>query len=88
MTYVGRKPGTKVGSGTAHMNPVFSLVERDYARSCGSWQRRLRGRQVAVVPNTEAVSRLADRLAPRCAEAGIAIARVKSKGEIIDIRAG
>ncbi len=29
VTYVGRKPGTKVGSGTAHMNPVFSLVERD-----------------------------------------------------------
>lgn len=28
-TYVGRKPGTKVRHGTAHMNPVFSLVERD-----------------------------------------------------------
>ena len=28
-TYVGRKPNTKVRSGTAHMNPVLSLVERD-----------------------------------------------------------
>jgi transposase-like protein len=28
--YVGRKPGTKVGRGGAgHMNPVFTLVERD-----------------------------------------------------------
>ena len=29
VTYVGRKPGTKVGGGAAHMNPVFALVERD-----------------------------------------------------------
>jgi transposase-like protein len=30
VTYVGRKPGTKVGRGGAgHMNPVFALVERD-----------------------------------------------------------
>ena len=29
MTYVGRKPGTKVKGGPSHMNPVFSLVERD-----------------------------------------------------------
>jgi transposase-like protein len=28
-TYVGRKPGTKVGRGPAHMNAVFALVERD-----------------------------------------------------------
>jgi transposase-like protein len=28
-TYVGRKPGTKVGRGASHMNPVFALVERD-----------------------------------------------------------
>jgi transposase-like protein len=28
-TYVGRKPGTKVRRGAAHMNPVLSLVERD-----------------------------------------------------------
>src|SRR5271168_3457926 len=32
VTYVGRKPFTKVGKGGArHMNPVFSLVERDGA---------------------------------------------------------
>jgi transposase-like protein len=28
-TFVGRKPGTKVRRGYAHMNPVFALVERD-----------------------------------------------------------
>jgi hypothetical protein len=45
------------------------------------------GRQVAVVPFTEPTFRLATRLAPRCAKAGIDIALVKSRGEIIDIRA-
>lgn len=29
VTYVGRKPGRKVMPGTGHVNPVFSLVERD-----------------------------------------------------------
>jgi transposase-like protein len=29
VTYVGRKPGTKVRHGAGHMNPVFTLVERD-----------------------------------------------------------
>jgi transposase-like protein len=29
VTYVGRKPGTKVRPGAGHMNPVFALVERD-----------------------------------------------------------
>ncbi|HKW52841.1 MAG TPA: IS1595 family transposase [Stellaceae bacterium] len=29
VTYVGRKPGTKVRHGAGHLNPVFSLVERD-----------------------------------------------------------
>ena len=28
VTYVGRKPGTKVRHGAGHMNPVFALVER------------------------------------------------------------
>jgi hypothetical protein len=45
------------------------------------------GRQVAVVPYTESTFRLANRLAPRCALAGIEIALVKSRGEIIDVRA-
>jgi hypothetical protein len=45
------------------------------------------GRQVAVVPYTEPIFRLATRLIPRCAEAGIEIALVKSRGEVIDIRA-
>ena len=31
LTYVGRKAGTKVRGGTGHVNPVFSLVERDGA---------------------------------------------------------
>jgi transposase-like protein len=29
VTYVGRKPGTKVKQGTGHVNPVFALVERN-----------------------------------------------------------
>jgi hypothetical protein len=29
VTYVGRKPGTKVRRGSGHMNPVFALVERN-----------------------------------------------------------
>ncbi|MGC2529895.1 MAG: IS1595 family transposase [Candidatus Acidiferrum sp.] len=29
LTFVGRKPGTKVRRGASHMNPIFSLVERD-----------------------------------------------------------
>jgi len=45
------------------------------------------GRQVAVVPYTEQTLRLANRLAPRCAAAGIELALVKSRGEIIDVRA-
>jgi transposase-like protein len=31
ITYVGRKPGTKVKAGTGHVNPVFALVERNGA---------------------------------------------------------
>lgn len=31
LTYVGRKAGTKKQKGTGHVNPVFSLVERDGA---------------------------------------------------------
>ena len=29
LTYVGRKPGTKVRRGTGHVRPVFALVQRD-----------------------------------------------------------
>lgn len=43
------------------------------------------GRQVAVVPLTEVTRRLADRLAPRCALAGIEIALVGSRGEVMDV---
>ncbi len=43
------------------------------------------GRQVAVVPYTDRTLRLAERLAPRCANVGIEIALVKSRGEVIDV---
>ena len=46
------------------------------------------GRQVAVVPLTDGTCRLAERLAPRCALAGIEIALVGSRGEVLDIKAG
>ena len=44
------------------------------------------GRQVSVVPFTEGTLRLAERLAPRCALAGIEIALVGSRGEVRDVR--
>jgi len=43
------------------------------------------GRQVAVVPYTKATEEMARRLAPRCAKAGIKIALVKGRGEVIDV---
>lgn len=43
------------------------------------------GRQVAVVPYTESTMRLAKRMAPRCEAAGIEIALVGSRGEVIDV---
>jgi hypothetical protein len=43
--------------------------------------------QVAVVPYTAQTLNLARRLAPRCAVAGIEIALMKRRGEIIDVRA-
>jgi hypothetical protein len=46
------------------------------------------GRQVAVVPRTENTYRLALRVAPRCATAGIEIALVGSRGEIFDVPVG
>lgn len=45
-----------------------------------------RGRQIAVVPLTESTLRLAERLAPRCALAGIEIALVGSRGEVMDLK--
>lgn len=44
------------------------------------------GRQVAVVPLTGTTLRLAERLAPRCALAGIEIALVGSRGEVMDVK--
>jgi hypothetical protein len=44
------------------------------------------GRQVAVVPYTESTMRLATRLAPRCALAGIEIALVMGNSAVVDVR--
>ncbi|MGV2164914.1 hypothetical protein ACQZ40_00930 [Agrobacterium sp. 16-172Ci] len=44
-----------------------------------------RGRQVAVAPLTDGTLRLAERLAPRCALAGIEIALVGARGEVMNI---
>lgn len=44
------------------------------------------GRQIAVVPLTESTLRLAERLAPRCALAGIEIALVGSRGDVMDVK--
>src|SRR5262249_56718573 len=43
------------------------------------------GRQVAVMPRTEVTLRLARKLAPRCAGAGIRIALVGPRGEVEDV---
>lgn len=45
------------------------------------------GRHVAVVPLAHGTLRLAERLAPRCALAGIEIALVGSRGEVLDVNA-
>jgi hypothetical protein len=44
------------------------------------------GRQVAVVPLTKSTRRLAERLAPRCALAGIEISLVGGRGEVVDVK--
>lgn len=44
------------------------------------------GRQIAVAPLTDSTLRLAERLAPRCALAGIEIALVGDRGEIRDVQ--
>ncbi|MEQ8784212.1 MAG: hypothetical protein RIE06_31480 [Roseibium album] len=43
------------------------------------------GRQVAVVPWTEVTMRLAKRMMPRCARAGIEIALIGERGEVINV---
>ena len=45
-----------------------------------------KGFQVAVVPMTEGTLRLAKRMAPRCALAGIDIALVGARGDITDVK--
>ena len=43
------------------------------------------GRQVAIVPRTDATLRLAQRLAPRAKDAGIEIALVDEFGRVVDV---
>ncbi len=43
------------------------------------------GRQIAVVPYTESTMRLAKRMAPRCERAGIELALIGARGEVIDV---
>ena len=45
------------------------------------------GRQVAVVPLTDSTLRLAERLSPRCDLAGIEIALIGSRGEVLEVNA-
>jgi hypothetical protein len=65
-------------------------VSRFYKRLCETVGMLMatpsQGRQVAVVPLTESTRRLAERLAPRCALAGIEIALVGSRGEVVDVK--
>jgi hypothetical protein len=44
------------------------------------------GRQIAVVPHTEGTLRLAKRMAPRCAIAGIEISLVGARGEVTEVK--
>lgn len=44
------------------------------------------GRQVAVVPRTDVTTRLANRMASRCRQAGIEIALVGERGEVTVVR--
>jgi hypothetical protein len=46
-----------------------------------------KGRQVAVMPCTHVTMRLARKLAPRCAAAGIEIALVGERGKVFDVKA-
>ncbi len=43
------------------------------------------GRQIAVVPYTEGTMRLAKRMAARCARAGIEIALIGARGNVVDV---
>ena len=57
LTFVGRKPGTKVRHGHGHMNPVFGLVEREGARStCRTFAPKLSARYSVVTPRLRAIS--------------------------------
>jgi hypothetical protein len=44
------------------------------------------GRQVAVVPLKKGTLRLGERLSARCAMAGIEIALIGSRGEVVDVK--
>lgn len=71
---------------TRHSGQVFRLY-KGLCETVGMLMATpSQGRQVAVVPFTEGTLRLAKRLAPRCTLAGIEIALVGSRGDVMDVR--
>ncbi len=71
---------------TRHPGQVSRLAKGLHETVGQLLSKPLLGRQVAVVPLTDRTRAIAQQLAPRCAEAGIEIALVGSRGEVIDIR--
>lgn len=71
---------------TRHSGRV-SLLDRGLHETVGRLMAKpLGGRQVAVVPYTMRTAELALRLVPRCRQAGIEIALVRSRGEVVDMK--
>ncbi len=63
-----------------------SRLRRGLCEAVGLLMARAKGgRQVAVVPHTEATLRLAQKLAARAMDAGIEIALVDERGQVIDV---
>ena len=64
-----------------------SRLRRGLREAIGLLMTRPRGgRQVAVVPKTEATARMAHRLAPRANDAGMEIALVGESGQVTEVK--
>ena len=71
---------------TRHSGQV-SRLHRGFCETVGLLMATpSQGRQVAVIPLTDITFRLAKRVAPRCALAGIEIALVGSCGEVLNVQ--
>jgi hypothetical protein len=71
---------------TRHAGQV-SRLRRGLCEAVGLLIARPReGRQVAVAPHTETTLRLAQKLAVRAKDAGIEIALVDQRGQVIDVK--